>query len=63
MRWLPEIPIRAQPGEGSLETVERRAIEAAVLDSDGNMTRAAEALGISRSTLYRKLEDYGIDRP
>ena len=52
-----------RPGAGSLENAERRAIEAAVSESAGNMTRAAEALGISRSTLYRKLEDYGIDRP
>ena len=28
----------------------------------GNQTRAAEALGINRGTLRRKLRQYGLDR-
>lgn len=38
-----------------LEDLERQAILAAISNAKGNMTRAARALGISRSTLYVKL--------
>ena len=42
----------------NLEEVERDTIEKALLRSDGNMNQAAEILGISRFTLYRKIEKY-----
>ena len=38
----------------TLAVVEREAIEAALLACDGNIPRAAAALGVSPSTLYRK---------
>ena len=44
----------------SLADAERLAIERAVTGSQGNLAKVARALGISRSTLYRKLERYGI---
>jgi DNA-binding NtrC family response regulator len=40
----------------SLETVEARHIASVIRHFEGNHTRAAEALGISRSTLMRKLK-------
>ena len=40
----------------NLEEMEKRVIEKALKQSDGNMNRAAELLGISRFSLYRKLE-------
>ncbi len=43
-----------------LETAERDAIVAALRDSDGNRVAAAAHLGMSRSSLYRKLKIYGI---
>lgn len=43
-----------------LETVERDAIVAALGDSNGNRVAAAARLGMSRSSLYRKLKIYGI---
>ena len=36
-----------------LETVERVAMEAAIERADGSISRAAKALGIGRTTLYR----------
>jgi transcriptional regulator of acetoin/glycerol metabolism len=38
--------------------MERRAIEKAVAGADGNISVAADKLGLSRSTLYRKLQQY-----
>ena len=47
-------------GRDSLEDTEREAIKRAVRAHDGNLTKAALALGISRSTLYRKVERYHV---
>jgi transcriptional regulator with PAS, ATPase and Fis domain len=47
----------------NLKLSERVAIEAAVAEARGNLTNAAKRLGIARSTLYRKLDEYGIARP
>lgn len=44
----------------SLEFKERRAIETALAQSGGNMSRTAAILGISRQALYRRMEKYGI---
>ncbi|QOZ44692.1 sigma-54-dependent Fis family transcriptional regulator [Bradyrhizobium sp. CCBAU 53340] len=40
------------------DEVERRAIERAVANAGGNIAAAAEKLGLSRATLYRKLHQY-----
>ncbi len=45
------------PGSQSLDSVEREHILRALKDTNGNRTRAAELLGISRSTLKRRLAD------
>ena len=39
----------------NLEELERKAIDQALKQSDGNMNRAADLLGISRFALYRKM--------
>ncbi|HEY8718408.1 sigma-54-dependent Fis family transcriptional regulator [Pengzhenrongella sp.] len=43
-----------------LESVERDLIVAALHDTDGNRVQAAAALGIARSSLYRKLKSFRI---
>jgi DNA-binding NtrC family response regulator len=43
-----------------LESIERDAIVKSLQDHDGNKVRAAEALGMSRATIYRKIHEYGI---
>jgi len=44
----------------SLEVLERRQIEKALMEAAGNRGRAAELLGISRATIFRKLRKLGI---
>jgi DNA-binding NtrC family response regulator len=43
------------------EENERAAIEAALAHSGGALSRAAELLGMGRTTLWRKIRSYGID--
>ena len=42
------------------ETVERSRILMALDETGGNRNLAAKNLGVSRSTLYRKMEKFGI---
>jgi DNA-binding NtrC family response regulator len=46
--------------EMSLEEVERALITKALARHDGNVSLAAQALGLSRSALYRRLQRHGI---
>ena len=45
---------------GTLEETEKEKILAVLEECGGNRTKAAERLGISRRTIYRKLEEYGL---
>lgn len=44
----------------NLEELERRAIRKALEQSNGNMSIAAELLGITRYALYRRIDKHGI---
>lgn len=44
----------------TLEGMELKAIAEAMAQYRGNISRVADALGITRQTLYRKLEKYGM---
>jgi DNA-binding NtrC family response regulator len=57
----PDATVDARAPESvlSLAEAERRAISAALQAADGNRTRAAELLGIARSTLLEKLRRMG----
>ena len=50
-------PMVASP---TLDDVERNAIAEALEKSGGNLTSAARYLGITRQTLYRRMEKYGF---
>jgi two-component system NtrC family response regulator len=45
---------------GTLDEMEKQMIINAIDESGGNLTRSSEKLGISRATLYRKMEKHGI---
>lgn len=44
----------------SLEDIERDAIKNALINSKGNISSAALELGISRTTIWRKMKKYGM---
>lgn len=56
-RTVPRRPL------GRLESMERDAIVRSLEDAKGNKVRAAQFLGTSRATLYRKIHEYGIVLP
>ena len=45
----------------TMDEIESKAIENAIMQFRGNLTEAAKALGIGRATLYRKVKQYQID--
>jgi DNA-binding NtrC family response regulator len=51
----------AQLEQLTLDEAEKILIERAVDRNGGNVSRAADDLGLSRSALYRRLQRYGID--
>ncbi|GGG88489.1 sigma-54-dependent transcriptional regulator [Edaphobacter dinghuensis] len=62
----PDLGLQAQPvsaqslDDMSLETVEAILIRKALARFDGNVSHAADALGLSRGALYRRIEKYGL---
>ena len=68
-----EAPARLQPRFGTLRALDERGnvraladvelemIKLAIDHYNGQMSEVARRLGIGRSTLYRKLKEYGID--
>jgi len=67
--WLKQVPaeppeqdwtrMNVGPETFSMAQAERAAIRRALAGSKGSNSQAAKALGISRTTLYRKLKQYG----
>jgi DNA-binding NtrC family response regulator len=61
---LREVPLEAEEVDGgsdiTLSQLERAAIQEALNRSAGNRRQAADALGISERTLYRKIKEYGL---
>lgn len=54
----PQATVRLE--DMSLEEAERTLIQAALARHDGNVSHAADSLGLSRSALYRRLNRYGL---
>jgi transcriptional regulator with PAS, ATPase and Fis domain len=62
---LPLHRVGPEPPPASVDApqTERERILAALAECGGNQSRAAKALGISRTTLVARLSDYGVPRP
>ncbi|MGH9407044.1 MAG: sigma-54-dependent transcriptional regulator [Terriglobia bacterium] len=59
---LGSIKSETERGEShTLEDLERRAILNALETAGGDRLRAAKLLGIGKTTIYRKLKEYGIE--
>jgi DNA-binding NtrC family response regulator len=52
--------VEGQGLEGSLKALEKRLLVKALEDAKGNKRKAAEALGVSRVTLYQKMRAHGL---
>ena len=65
----PDVRASRSPGDGTLERYrrgvsegdERSSIVRALEMADGVRARAAEMLGMGRTTLWRKMKEYGLD--
>ena len=57
----PEIQNDTASGFDDAPADEAERIRAALKQTDGNRSAAADLLGISRATLYRRLDEYDID--
>lgn len=47
--------------ESTLRDAERELIQAALIHYGGNRAQTARSLGLGRKTLYRKMEEFGLD--
>jgi transcriptional regulator with PAS, ATPase and Fis domain len=57
---LPYLQASASKNSLSLQQMEEQLVRATLDRFDGNQTKTAKALGVSRSTLWRKMREYGI---
>ena len=63
---VEDLALRAARSDGdrleqmTLDQVERHLIQRALARSDGQVSEAAKALGLSRSALYRRLQHHGL---
>ncbi len=60
----PASPVRVEEPEASaplsLHDLERRAVERALREAGSNRRKAAQSLGISERTLYRRIKEFGL---
>jgi two-component system C4-dicarboxylate transport response regulator DctD len=66
-RWVLGLEGDAGGGEGTrladrVAGFERSVIAAAIAAHGGHLRRVYESLGISRKTLYEKMQKHGLDR-
>jgi transcriptional regulator with PAS, ATPase and Fis domain len=52
--------VESSPSSQNLEELERKAIKSAIERYNGNISKSAKELGLTRAALYRRLEKYDI---
>ena len=64
-REIMEAKKVAGPGKGAQtkEEAEKENIQKALIESNGNQSRAADKLGVTRKTLFNKIKKYGLKLP
>ena len=60
--WIRQAAVAQVATVSSLADAERKALIRALESAGGNRSRAARELGISRQTLYTKMEKFGIGK-
>jgi DNA-binding NtrC family response regulator len=58
---IPHVNLAPRPPVISLPETEKQAIVGALMATGGERAKAARLLGIGRTTLYRKMKEYGFD--
>jgi len=61
IRRIEPLPSPVPPANLNLKVAEKELMERALRQTGNNKTKAAQLLGISRRTLYRKLYEFGLD--
>ena len=56
-------PVEELDLKGQVDALERRLIRAALTQHDGNQTRAAKTLGVSRYGLQKMMKRLGVQKP
>ena len=56
----PHPAANTAPDDASLDAVEKSTIARTLAKHHGNVSRAAQALGVTRASLYRRKEKYGL---
>ena len=56
----PETNVSLEPDSYNLEDMEKTMIQKVVNKHEGNISKAAKELGLTRASLYRRLEKHGL---
>lgn len=56
----PDSAVSLEPDSYNLEDMEKAAIQKVVNKHEGNISKAAKELGLTRASLYRRLEKHGL---
>ncbi len=57
------LPATPRPAAREIEQLSREVLEASLREAGGNVSRAAQGLGLSRQALYRRMERFNLRPP